>query len=80
MTKKNIIGKVVSARTPNMVVVSIERRKQHPLYKKIIRQKTNVYAHDELGAKEGSLVRLSPTRPRSKLKHFRVTEVMGEGT
>lgn len=78
MTKKHIIGKVVSAKVPNMVVVLIERRKKHPLFKKVIRQKTKVYVHDELGAKEGSMVRLSPTRPRSKLKHFRVTEIMEE--
>lgn len=79
MTKKHMVGKVISAKVPKMVVVLIERRKKHPLFKKVINQKTNVYAHDELGAKEGSRVRLSPTRPLSKLKHFQVTEIMKEG-
>ena len=59
------------------VVVQTERRLRHPEYRRVVRQRGKVYAHDEQGvAKEGSRVRLVETRPLSKTKRWRVLEVL----
>jgi len=55
----------------------VERRFPHPKYKKVITGYTKFYAHDEKGdAKVGDLVRIEETRPLSKLKRWRLVEVV----
>jgi len=70
-------GLVVSNKMAKTVVVAVETRKVHPLYKKAIRLSKKYKAHDENGAcKIGDRVRIVETRPLSKEKRWRVTEVM----
>jgi small subunit ribosomal protein S17 len=55
----------------------VERRVPHPVFKKIIRRTSKFYAHDEEGkAKEGDKVSIEETRPMSKLKRWRLVEVL----
>jgi small subunit ribosomal protein S17 len=59
------------------VVVAVEERKTHPLYKKVIRRQERLKAHDEQDTcRVGDLVRLMETRPLSKDKRWRVVEVV----
>ena len=76
--KKTIEGVVVSDKMDKTVVVQTERKLRHPLYKRVVRRRSKVYAHDEQGvAKVGARVRLMETRPLSKSKRWRVIEVLG---
>ncbi|HID93479.1 MAG TPA: 30S ribosomal protein S17 [bacterium (Candidatus Stahlbacteria)] len=75
--KKRLKGKVISNKMNKTVMVSIERRVFHPLYKKIIRKRTKLACHDEHGiAKPGDEVLIEETRPISKTKHFRIVKVL----
>ena len=59
------------------MVVSIERRVQHPVYGKMVRRTTKLKAHDEQNeAKTGDTVRIMETRPLSKDKRWRVVEII----
>jgi small subunit ribosomal protein S17 len=58
------------------VVVAVERLVRHALYRKTIRKTSTFMAHDELGAKAGDTVRIVETRPMSKLKRWRVLEIV----
>ena len=59
------------------IVVRLERRIRHPLYGKVIKKSTKVYAHDENNqAREGDVVRVMETRPISKNKTWRLVEVI----
>ena len=70
-------GRVESAKMDKTIVVRLERRVRHPLYGKVIRKSTKVYAHDENNqAKEGDVVRVMETRPLSKLKTWRLVDVV----
>lgn len=71
--RRTVIGTVVSAKMQKTVVVVTERLVQHPKYKKYIRKRTKLYAHDERAeCQEGDRVLLMETRPLSKLKRWRV--------
>ncbi|RKX68495.1 30S ribosomal protein S17 [candidate division WOR-3 bacterium] len=73
MAKRELIGVVKSAKMDKTVVVIVERLRKHPRYKKYIRQRTKLYAHDEKNVcKENDKVVIAPTRPLSKLKRWRV--------
>ncbi len=72
---KTFTGKVISDKMDKTVVVEIEHRKPHPMYKKVVVKRSKVYAHDEKGAKEGDVVKVEETRPLSKLKRFKVIEI-----
>jgi small subunit ribosomal protein S17 len=61
------------------VVVAVERLIQHDVYRKTIKRTSTFMAHDEKGAKEGDRVRIVETRPLSKLKRWRVEEIVGQG-
>lgn len=75
--RKTRIGKVVSNRMDKTVVVAIVRMVKHPLYKKYIKRTTRLYVHDEKNdAREGDTVRVVETRPLSKLKCWRVQEII----
>ena len=75
--RKTRTGIVVSDKMEKTVVVSIERRVQHPVYGKMIRRTKKLKAHDETNdAKTGDTVRIMETRPMSKDKRWRVVEIV----
>jgi len=72
-------GLVVSDKMDKTIVVAVESRKVHPLYKKAIRVTTKYKAHDENNAcKIGDKVKIVETRPLSKEKSWRVAEIMSK--
>ena len=75
--RKRLKGKVISNKMRKTVIVSIERKVLHPLYKKIIRKRTKLACHDEHErAKPGDEVIIEETRPISKTKHFRIVKIL----
>lgn len=75
--RKTRVGRVVSAKTPKTVIVQIERLREHPLYKKVIRVRKRVPAHDANGdVKAGDIVRIQESRPFSATKRWQVAEVL----
>jgi small subunit ribosomal protein S17 len=70
------IGVVVSAKMQKSVVVAVERLVRHAVYRKTIKRTSTFMAHDEKGAKKGDTVRIVETRPLSKLKRWRVEEIV----
>jgi len=71
------VGRVVSDKAQKTVTVMLERQVKHPLYGKYIKRSTKVQAHDEENScAEGDLVRISECRPISKLKSWRVVEIL----
>jgi len=75
--RKMRVGMVVSDKMTKTVVVSIERRVQHPVYGKMVRRTKKLKAHDEQNeAKTGDTVRIMETRPLSKDKRWRVVEII----
>jgi small subunit ribosomal protein S17 len=80
--RKERVGVVVSDAMDKTIVVRVGRRVQHPVYGKEIRLYGKFYAHDEQNAaKCGDHVRIAETRPISRLKRWRLLEVVkpGEG-
>ena len=70
-------GAVVSAAGDKTIVVRVDTVKAHPMYKKVIRRSTRLHAHDEQNeAKVGDVVRIVETRPLSKLKRWRLREIV----
>jgi len=77
--RKTREGRVASKSGDKSIVVMIERRVRHPLYGKEIRVSKKVHAHDEENkAGVGDVVRVMETRPLSKLKRWRVVDVISE--
>lgn len=76
--KKNAkVGIVVSAKMAKTIVVEVSRRVPHPLYRRVVTRKKKFYAHDEKGqANVGDRVRITECRPLSKLKRWRLTDVI----
>lgn len=75
--RKERVGEVVSDRMAKTIVVRVERRQRHPLYQKEVRAYSKFYAHDETGeARVGDRVRIAETRPLSRLKRWRLVEVI----
>ena len=75
--KNEKIGHVVSVKMQKTIVVEVSRRVPHPLYKRIIAKRKKFYAHDEEGrAKMGDMVRIIECRPLSKLKHWRLADII----
>ena len=75
--RKERTGVVISAAMMKTIVVRVERKKRHPLYGKVMRQQTKYYAHDEQQtAHVGDIVRIVETRPLSRLKRWRLVEVV----
>ena len=78
--RKERVGEVISAKMAKTIVVRVERRFPHPQYRKVITAYTKFYAHDEKSqAKAGDRVRIQETRPLSKLKRWRLVEVVERG-
>jgi small subunit ribosomal protein S17 len=70
-------GEVVSAKGDKTLVVRVTRRVRHPLYERFIKKSTKLYVHDEENsAGEGDTVRVVSTRPLSKLKRWRLEEIL----
>lgn len=73
-------GIVTSDRLDKTVVVSVHNVLQHPIYKKYIRRKTSVLAHDENNeCQVGDTVNIMETRPLSRRKRWRVCEIIEKG-
>ena len=76
-SRKTRVGKVVSNKMDKTVVVAIEDRVQHPLYKKIMGRTYKLKAHDELNqCNIGDKVKVMETRPLSKDKRWRLVEII----
>ena len=75
--RKERIGEVVSNKMTKTIVVRVERRFPHPRFKKVVTSYKKFYAHDEKNeAKPGDRVRIEETRPLSKLKRWRLVQVV----
>lgn len=74
---KERVGEVVSDKMDKTVVVMISREFAHPFYGKRIKKRKKIKAHDEKNlCRKGDVVKVAETRPLSKDKHWRVTEVL----
>ena len=75
--RKVRVGEVVSNKMTKTIVVRVERRFPHPQYKKLVTSYKKFYAHDDKSeAKVGDTVRIEDSRPLSKLKRWKLIEVM----
>jgi small subunit ribosomal protein S17 len=75
--RKERVGEVVSNKMAKTIVVRVERRFAHARYNKVVTGYKKLYAHDEKGdAKVGDRVRIEETRPLSKIKRWRLVEVV----
>ena len=76
-SRKTRTGKVTSDKMDKTIVVAVENRVQHPLYKKIVKRTYKLKAHDENNeCKIGDTVRVMETRPMSKDKRWRLVEII----
>jgi small subunit ribosomal protein S17 len=79
--RQELVGVVTSNKMQKTIVVRVRRTTQHPLYERVIRSAKKYYAHDETGeAKVGDTVRIVSTRPLSKLKRWRLKEILQRST
>ncbi|MBZ0206827.1 MAG: 30S ribosomal protein S17 [Flavobacteriales bacterium] len=75
--RKERVGIVTSDKMNKSITVTVERRVMHPKYGKFVKLSSKFMAHDEKGdAHVGDTVRIAETRPMSKLKRWRLVEVM----
>lgn len=74
--RKRMVGTVVSDKMQKTVVVAIENRKMHPIYRKVVTSTKKVMAHDETGVGIGAVVRIVQSRPISKRKRWVVEAVL----
>ncbi len=75
--RKIRIGRVVSNRMQKTIVVVVQRLLRHSVYQKTIKKSSKLYAHDEKGECQiGDLVKVMETRPLSKLKRWRLLEIV----
>jgi small subunit ribosomal protein S17 len=79
--RKERVGEVISNKMTKTIVVRVERRFPHPKFKKVVTGYKKLYAHDEKAeAKVGDTVRIEETRPLSKLKRWRLVQVVDRGS
>ena len=75
--RQEVTGVVTSAKMEKTIIVKVTRLVQHKLYHRVIRVSKKFYAHDEeRKARQGDTVRIVETRPLSKLKRWRLAEVV----
>ncbi|MDZ4670860.1 MAG: 30S ribosomal protein S17 [Phototrophicales bacterium] len=75
--RRRLVGRVVSDKMQKTVVVLLERRKMHPIYKKVVVSTKKIMAHDESDSiPVGAVVRVVESRPLSKNKRWVVEEVL----
>lgn len=78
---RTLVGQVVSNRMDKTIAVVVERRVEHPLYRKYVRKSTKFLAHDENNeCAEGDTVAIEECRPISKNKSWRLQRVIERGT
>lgn len=71
------VGRVVSSKMDKTIVVEVTRHVRHPFYQRVLRRRKKFYAHDERNqCREGDMVRIQETRPLSKLKRWRLVEIL----
>ena len=79
-TRQEKVGRVVSSRMDKTIVVEVSRRVPHPLYRRVVQRKKKFYAHDERNqCQVGDVVRIVQSRPLSRLKRWRLAEVLRRG-
>lgn len=79
--RQELVGKVTSAKMEKTIVVEVTRMVQHSKYRRVVRISKRFYAHDEQReARPGDTVRIVETRPLSKLKRWRLKEVVARST
>ena len=79
--RQSKVGVVTSSKMQKTIVVKVTRTVEHKLYKRTMRITKKFYAHDENGeARVGDRVRIVETRPLSKLKRWRLAEVVARST
>ena len=77
--RKERVGEVISSSMNKTIVVRSVTRVPHPKFGKIVKQQKKFYAHDEENkAKSGDTVRIMETRPLSKLKRWRLVEIVSK--
>lgn len=75
--RKRRVGTVLSDKMDKSIVVRIDRTYRHPLYEKVFRSFSKLYAHDEKNeARIGDTVKVSETRPLSAKKRWRLVEIL----
>ena len=75
--RKTRVGKVVSNKMKKSIVVTVERRVPHPIYRKYFKRTSRLMAHDEKNeAGVGDTVKIMETRPMSKSKRWRLVEIV----
>src|SRR5580658_7439825 len=75
--KNEKVGEVVSTKMQKTIIVQVSRRVPHPLYRRIVMKHKKFYAHDEENsARVGDVVRIVECRPMSKLKRWRLSDVI----
>jgi small subunit ribosomal protein S17 len=79
--RRTKVGRVISDKMDKTVVVSVERLRRHPIYKRVVRLSSTFKAHDaENSAHVGDTVRIEESRPLSAEKRWRVVEVIARGS
>jgi small subunit ribosomal protein S17 len=79
--RKSQVGRVVSDKMDKTVVVSVERLRRHPIYKRVVRLSSKFKAHDqENSARVGDTVRIEESRPLSREKRWTVVEIVARGS
>ena len=77
--KQIIVGEVVSDKMDKTVLVRVERKIPHPVYKKYVKKFSKFFAHcDKFFPKQGDIVMIASMKPKSKNKRWRVTEIVRE--
>src|SRR5882724_13134980 len=79
--RKVLVGEVVSTKMQKTIVIEVTRKFSHPLYTRVMSRDKRFYAHDEKKeAHVGDVVRIEETRPLSKLKRWRLLEIVRRST
>lgn len=73
---KIFTGRVIATKSAKTATVSVERVIVHPLYKKRFRRDTKYQVHDEIGVKVNNMVKFVASKPYSKVKKWKITEVI----
>ena len=75
--RKEVVGEVVANRMQKTIVVKVTRKKAHPFYGRVVARNKKFYAHDEKNeAHVGDIVRIEETRPLSKLKRWKLKDMV----
>jgi len=75
--RKEVVGEVLANRMQKTIVVQVTRKKSHPFYGRVVARNKKFYAHDEKNeAHVGDVVRIEETRPLSKLKRWKLKDIV----